>query len=232
MKIELVTETKGVGKLEGKSLEQVVAHIARISNPKNRDNESIEGLLRYCIRHRHWSIFQTVSLGFEIETSRGISPQMLRHASFDFQEYSQRYSSAIIELEPVDARRQDDKNRQNSIDDLSAHAKAWFDNAQQDLFNTAKDTYNAALKKGIAKECARTVLPIGTKTFIVMSGNLRSWMHYIVLRSANGTQKEHSDIAKAAHAIIKERYPLTGELIDFMLKADSLYSELLESLEV
>ena len=177
--------------------EKTMAYIARVSNPKNQDNENFSGLLRYCINHQHWSVFEQSSMTLEIETTRGIAAQILRHRSFTYQEFSQRYadSNLLGEIELPELRRQDDKNRQNSIDDLEPEVVEKFNRQMNTLFSSAFGLYNQMLKAGVAKECARFVLPLATPTRIYMTGSCRSWIHYINLRSAHGTQKEHMDIA-------------------------------------
>ena len=180
--------------------EKTMAYIARVSNPKNQDNENFSGLLRYCIKHQHWSVFEQSSMTLEIETTRGIAAQILRHRSFTYQEFSQRYadSNLLGEIELPELRRQDDKNRQNSIDDLEPEVVEKFNRQMNTLFSSAFGLYNQMLQAGVAKECARFVLPLATPTKIYMTGSCRSWIHYINLRSAHGTQKEHMDIANAA----------------------------------
>ena len=177
--------------------EKTMAYIARVSNPKNQDNENFSGLLRYCINHQHWSVFEQSSMTLEIETTRGIAAQILRHRSFTYQEFSQRYadSNLLGEIELPELRRQDDKNRQNSIDDLEPEMVEKFNRQMNTLFSSSFGLYNQMLKAGVAKECARFVLPLATPTRIYMTGSCRSWIHYINLRSAHGTQKEHMDIA-------------------------------------
>lgn len=192
--------------------EAVIAYCARVSNPKNQDNPKIGGLLKYCVQNSHWSIFEQANMVLEITTSRAIAPQILRHRSFTFQEFSQRYAAAsdcII----YDARRQDDKNRQNSIDDLSEDTRKWFRQAQESVWKNASALYEEALGKGIAKECARALLPLSTKTTLYMNGTIRSWMHYIGLRSGHGTQLEHMRIAEQAKAIFCEQLPVTAEAL-------------------
>lgn len=185
--------------------EKHIMYCARVSNPKNQ-NSANTSLLHYCIKHGHWSIFEQAHMTLEITTSRGISAQLLRHRSFCFQEFSQRYSKSqdfII----YEARRQDLKNRQNSVDNLSENTKYWFELAQKDLIAKSTALYEQALNMGIAKEQARFLLPLSTQTKLYMSGNIRSWMHYIDLRSANGTQKEHQEIALQCKEIFKKELP-------------------------
>ena len=198
--------------------EKTMAYIARVSNPKNQDNENFSGLLRYCIKHQHWSVFEQSSMTLEIETTRGIAAQILRHRSFTYQEFSQRYadSNLLGEIELPELRRQDDKNRQNSIDDLEPEMVEKFNRQMNTLFSSAFGLYNQMLQAGVAKECARFVLPLATPTKIYMTGSCRSWIHYINLRSAHGTQKEHMDIANACKKIFIEQFPAVSEALDWV----------------
>ena len=198
--------------------EKTMAYIARVSNPKNQDNENFSGLLRYCIKHQHWSVFEQSSMTLEIETTRGIAAQILRHRSFTYQEFSQRYadSNLLGEIELPELRRQDDKNRQNSIDDLEPEMVEKFNRQMNTLFSSAFGLYNQMLKAGVAKECARFVLPLATPTRIYMTGSCRSWIHYINLRSAHGTQKEHMDIANACKKIFIEQFAAVSEALDWV----------------
>ena len=177
--------------------EKTIGYVARVSNPNNQDNPKVDKLLKYCIDHGHWSIFEQAHMTLEINTTRGIAAQILRHRSFTFQEFSQRYADANLLEQPEvpELRRQDTKNRQNSIDDIAETEKAYLQGRISQYFKEGMDLYNDLLSKGIAKECARFVLPLATPTRIYMTGSARSWMHYIQLRTANGTQKEHMDIA-------------------------------------
>ena len=197
--------------------EKTMAYIARVSNPKNQDNENFSGLLRYCINHQHWSVFEQSSMTLEIETTRGIAAQILRHRSFTYQEFSQRYadSNLLGEIELPELRRQDDKNRQNSIDDLDPEVVEKFNRQMNTLFSSAFGLYNQMLQAGVAKECARFVLPLATPTKIYMTGSCRSWIHYINLRSAHGTQKEHMDIANACKKIFIEQFPAVSEALEW-----------------
>ena len=197
--------------------EKTMAYIARVSNPKNQDNENFSGLLRYCIKHQHWSVFEQSSMTLEIETTRGIAAQILRHRSFTYQEFSQRYadSNLLGEIELPELRRQDDKNRQNSIDDLDPEMVDKFNRQMNTLFSSAFGLYNQMLQAGVAKECARFVLPLATPTKIYMTGSCRSWIHYINLRSAHGTQKEHMDIANACKKIFIEQFPAVSEALEW-----------------
>ena len=198
--------------------EKHMAYCARVSNPNNQENEKISGLLKYCIKHQHWSIFEQAFMTLEIETNRGIAAQILRHRSFTFQEFSQRYadSSMLADKIPVfDLRRQDTKNRQNSIDDIDPFVKQEFEIKIKKHFEEGMKLYQEMLGSDIAKECARFVLPLATPTRIYMSGSVRSWIHYIDLRSANGTQKEHMDVALACKEVFKEQFPTISEALEY-----------------
>ena len=193
--------------------EKTMAYIARVSNPSNQDNENFAGLLRYCIKHQHWSVFEQSSMTLEIETTRGLAAQILRHRSFTFQEFSQRYadSNLLGEIELPELRRQDTKNRQNSIDDLDPVVVEKLEKQMNTLFSSSLALYNQMLESGVAKECARFVLPLATPTRLYMTGSCRSWVHYINLRSAHGTQKEHMDIAEACRKVFTEQFPSVSE---------------------
>jgi thymidylate synthase (FAD) len=198
--------------------EQTMAYVARVSNPSNQDNENYAGLLRYCIKHNHWSVFEQSHMTLEIETNRGIAAQILRHRSFTFQEFSQRYADTnlITENIPVpELRRQDTKNRQNSTDDLGDYVKLKFQAEIAELFAHSNNLYKRLLEAGVAKECARFVLPLATPTRIYMTGSCRSWIHYIDLRSAHGTQKEHMVIAEQCREIFKEQFPAVAEAMEW-----------------
>ena len=197
--------------------EKTMAYIARVSNPSNQDNENFSGLLKYCIKHQHWSVFEQSSMTLEINTTRAIAAQILRHRSFTYQEFSQRYADAKL-LETIDRpelRRQDDKNRQNSIDDLDKEVVEKLNKQMNTLFSSAFSLYNQMLKLGVAKECARMVLPLATPTRIYMTGSCRSWVHYINLRSAHGTQKEHMDIANDCKKIFIEQFPAVSKALEW-----------------
>ena len=199
--------------------EKTMGYVARVSNPNNQENPKVAGLLKYCIKHNHWSVFEQAHMTLEIETTRGIAAQILRHRSFTYQEFSQRYadSSLLAESIPLfELRRQDDKNRQNSIDDVDPFTKQSFEILIQKHFAEAMDLYQQMLAKGIAKECARFVLPLAVPTRIYMTGSVRSWIHYIELRSANGTQKEHMDIALDAKRVFAEQFPICAEALDWL----------------
>ena len=195
--------------------EQLMAYIARVSNPSNQDNEKYAGLLKYCIKHNHWSVFEQSTMTLEIETTRAIAAQILRHRSFTFQEFSQRYaaSTALGEIDLPELRKQDLKNRQNSTDDLDPEMVEKFNRQMITLFSSSKALYESMLKQGVAKECARMVLPLCTPTRIYMTGSCRSWIHYINLRSAHGTQKEHMVIAEACRRVFIEQFPAVSEAL-------------------
>ena len=198
--------------------EQHMAYVARVSNPKNQDNDKFAGLLKYCITHGHWSVFEQAYMTIEINTTRGIAAQILRHRSFTYQEFSQRYadSNLLGDIELPELRRQDDKNRQNSIDDLDPEMVEKFNRQMNTLFSSAFGLYNQMLQAGVAKECARFVLPLATPTRIYMTGSCRSWIHYINLRSAHGTQKEHMDIANGCKKIFVENFPSVSEALEWV----------------
>ena len=195
-----------------------MGYVARVSNPNNQENPKVSGLLNYCIKHNHWSVFEQAFMTLEISTTRAIAAQILRHRSFTYQEFSQRYadSSMLADRIPLfDIRRQDTKNRQNSIDDVDAFTKQELEIVIQRHFESAMDIYKQMLNLGVAKECARMVLPLATPTKIYMSGSVRSWIHYIDLRSAHGTQKEHMIIAEACRDIFKEQFPICAEALEW-----------------
>ena len=196
--------------------EKHMAYCARVSNPNNQDNEKFSGLLKYCIQHQHWSIFEQAMMTVEINTTRGIAAQILRHRSFTYQEFSQRYadSSLLSDYIPVpDLRRQDDKNRQNSIDDIGDYEKLTLQSKIQEHFAEGMRLYKELLSHGVAKECARFVLPLATPTRLYMTGSVRSWIHYIDLRSAHGTQKEHMEIAELVRCIFTCQFPAVSEAL-------------------
>ena len=197
--------------------EKTMAYIARVSNPSNQDNEKFAGLLKYCINHNHWSVFEQSSMTLEIETTRAIAAQILRHRSFTFQEFSQRYadSTKLGEIPIPELRRQDEKNRQNSTNDLDEFVKQKLELQMNTLFSSATALYQQMLEEGVAKECARMVLPLCTPTRIYMTGSCRSWIHYIELRSAHGTQKEHMDIAQACKTVFVEQFPIVSEALEW-----------------
>jgi thymidylate synthase (FAD) len=196
--------------------EKTMAFIARVSNPANQDNENYSKLLAYCIKHNHWSVFEQSTMTLEIETNRGIAAQILRHRSFTFQEFSQRYADTSLLTEHIpapDLRKQDTKNRQNSTDDLEGYLKLKLQGEIQQHFAYANNLYKRLLEHGVAKECARFVLPLATPTRIYMSGSCRSWITYIALREKSGTQREHMDIAKACKAVFAEQFPICYEAL-------------------
>ena len=197
--------------------EKTMAHIARVSNPNNQDNPNYAGLLRYCIKHNHWSVFEQSSMTLQIETTRAIAAQILRHRSFTFQEFSQRYaqSNELGEIELPDLRRQDLKNRQNSTDDLDPFVKQKLEAQMITLFSSAQSLYNQMIDEGVAKECARMVLPLCTPTKIYMTGSCRSWIHYIDLRASHGTQKEHTEIVNQIKSIFVDELPVVAEALEW-----------------
>ena len=211
MNVKLVTVTP--------KAEETMGYVARVSNPKNQDNPKVAGLLGYCIKHGHWSVFEQAHLTVEIETTRGLAAQILRHRSFTYQEFSQRYadSSMLSKVIPIpELRRQDDKNRQNSIDDLDRFVVQDFELKMQRHFVDGMKLYKEMLDAGVAKECARFVLPLATPTKLYMTGSVRSWIHYINLRSAHGTQKEHMQIAENCRAIFAEQFPIVSEALGWL----------------
>lgn len=196
--------------------EKQMAYCARVSNPKNQNNDNIAKLLAYCIQHKHWSIFEMASLVLEINTTRGLAAQILRHRSFSFQEFSQRYADTTLLSEDIplfELRRQDTKNRQNSINDIDQEIIVKWNSKIREHFAKAKAIYDGMISDGIAKECARFVLPLATPTRLYMSGSIRSWIHYIDLRSSNGTQKEHMDIANACKEVFTNKLPVVSEAL-------------------
>ena len=206
MNVNLVTVTPEAEKMMG--------YVARVSNPKNQDNPNVSGLLSYCIKHGHWSGFEQSYMTLEINTTRGLAAQILRHRSFTYQEFSQRYADSSMlgkEIPLPELRRQDDKNRQNSIDDVDPLVVQDFNSKMQKHFVDGMRLYKEMLDAGVAKECARFVLPLATPTKIYMTGSCRSWIHYINLRSGHGTQKEHMDIANECKRILSEQFPVVAE---------------------
>ena len=210
MKVTLVSVTPDA--------EKTMGYVARVSNPNNQNNPVVAGLLGYCIKHGHWSVFEQAHMTLEIETTRGLAAQILRHRSFTFQEFSQRYADTNLLAEEIpvpDLRHQDLKNRQNSIDDIPKNKKEDLQYKIALHFVEAMDLYNELLASGIAKECARFVLPLATPTKIYMTGSVRSWVHYIDLRSAHGTQKEHMDIANDAKRVFIEQFPICSSALEW-----------------
>jgi thymidylate synthase (FAD) len=202
MKVSLISVTPDA--------EKIIMYCARVSSP-HQDSDNPK-LLSYCIKHGHWSVFEQATMTVEIQTSRAISAQILRHRSFSFQEFSQRYA-AVTGFETYTARRQDEKNRQNSIDDLPEDVKQWFLDVQRDVQENCERYYNMALKKGIAKEQARFLLPMAASTKLYMTGNVRSWIHYLELRCGNGTQLEHREIANQIKLIFSQNFPTISDAL-------------------
>ena len=199
--------------------EKMMAYIARVSNPANQQNEKYSGLLKYCIKHNHWAVFEQSSMTLEIETTRGLAAQILRHRSFTYQEFSQRYADTKLLDDTIplpQLRKQDLKNRQNSTDDLDEFLVQDFQLEMTKLFESSMKLYNRMLESGVAKECARFVLPLATPTRLYMTGSCRSWVHYINLRSAHGTQKEHMDIANECRRIFTEQFPSVSEALEWV----------------
>jgi len=198
--------------------EKTMGYVARVSNPNNQENPNVAGLLKYCIKHNHWSVFEQAHMTVEIETTRGLAAQILRHRSFTYQEFSQRYADSSLlgkEIPMPQLRRQDTKNRQNSTDDLDPFVVQDFELKMQRHFVDGMKLYKEMLDAGVAKECARFVLPLATPTRLYMTGSVRSWIHYIDLRSANGTQKEHMDIANAVRDVFVEQFPICAEALEW-----------------
>ena len=199
--------------------EHTMGYVARVSNPNNQDNPKVAGLLGYCIKHGHWSVFEQAHMTLEIETTRGLAAQILRHRSFTYQEFSQRYadSSLLAETIPMpELRRQDTKNRQNSIDDIDPYMVQKYEILMSDHFKKSMALYKMMLDDGIATECARFILPLATPTRLYMTGSVRSWVHYIELRSGHGTQKEHMEIANACKGIFCEQFPIVSEALGWI----------------
>ena len=213
--VKLISCTQGMGALEGKGPQEIISYVARVSNPHNQSSfHTAAGLLRYCIKHQHWSIFETASMTLEINTTRGIAAQILRHRSFTFQEFSQRYADTKLLSANIDVpelRRQDQKNRQNSINDLPPGLREDYEKKIEKHFSESMSLYNNLLDNGVAKECARFVLPLACPSRLYMTGSVRSWMHYIDLRSSNGTQEEHRRIAVECGQIFQEVFPDIAE---------------------
>ncbi len=196
--------------------EKLMAYCARVSNPSGQDRDDYAKLLGYCINHQHWSIFEQAFMTVEINTTRGLAAQILRHRSFTFQEFSQRYADTTLLAEEIplfELRRQDNKNRQNSIDDISDEVRAKWGMKIREHFAKAKSIYDGMIADGVAKECARFVLPLATPTRLYMSGSVRSFIHWIQLRSANGTQKEHMLIVEETKKIFSQQFPTVSEAL-------------------
>ena len=203
--------------------EKTIGYIARVSNPANQENPKVAGLLKYCIKHGHWSVFEQATMTLEISTTRGLAAQILRHRSFCFQEFSQRYADSSLLGETIalpELRLQDEKNRQNSIDGVDPWTKQKFEILMQNHFKQGMDLYQQMLEEGIAKECARFVLPLAVGTKLYMTGNLRSWIHYINLRTANGTQKEHMEIAELCKQHFICQFPVVSEALGWCPEGD------------
>ena len=203
--------------------EKTMGYVARVSNPNNQDNPKVAKLLGYCIKHGHWSVFEQAFMTLEINTTRGIAAEILRHRSFTYQEFSQRYADTNLltpQIPVPDLRSQDHKNRQNSIDDIDSEKKAFLQGRIHQYFIEGMDLYNELLREGIAKECARFVLPLATPTKIYMTGSVRSWIHYITLRSANGTQLEHMEIAKLCKQHFVCQFPQIAEALEWECESE------------
>jgi thymidylate synthase (FAD) len=217
--VKLISCSQGVSDLSGHSPQDIISYVARVSNPHNQGNfRTAAGLLKYCIKHNHWSIFETVSMTMEINTTRGIAAQILRHRSFTFQEFSQRYADTKLLSTSVnvpDLRRQDDKNRQNSISDLPAGIVEDYTKKIEKHFAESQRLYDNLLDSGVAKECARFVLPLATSTRLYMTGNARSWITYINLRCANGTQLEHQLIAEQCKHVFMCVFPDIAKALEW-----------------
>lgn len=200
--------------------ENIIGYCARVSNPNNQENyETVDKLLGYCVKHGHWSVFEMANIVMEINTTRAISPQILRHRSFTFQEFSQRYASTLDGLGglyPPHLRRQDKKNRQASHDDLKPEDTAAFYRRIHTHFAEAEDLYQELLSAGVAKECAREVLPLAAPTRLYMNGTVRSWIHYIQLRTTDGTQLEHRQIATQAQEVFKKNLPIVAKALSWL----------------
>ena len=210
MNVKLITLTP--------KAEETMGYIARVSNPKNQENPKVAGLLSYCIKHGHWSVFEQAHMTIEINTTRGLAAQILRHRSFTFQEFSQRYADSSLlgdEIPLFEIRRQDEKNRQNSIDDVDPFLIQKYEVKIEKHFKQAMKIYQEMLKDGIAKECARFVLPLATPTRLYMTGSIRSWIHYIDLRASHGTQKEHTEIVNQIKSIFVDELPVVAEALEW-----------------
>ena len=210
MNVKLITLTP--------KAEETMGYIARVSNPKNQENPKVAGLLSYCIKHGHWSVFEQAHMTIEINTTRGLAAQILRHRSFTFQEFSQRYADSSLlgdNIPLFEIRRQDEKNRQNSIDDVDPFLIQKYEVKIEKHFKQAMKIYQEMLKDGIAKECARFVLPLATPTRLYMTGSIRSWIHYIDLRASHGTQKEHIEIVNQIKSIFVDELPVVAEALEW-----------------
>jgi thymidylate synthase (FAD) len=195
--------------------ERHIGYCARVSNPANQENPDVAGLLRYCIQNQHWSVFEMANMCVEIRTSRAITAQILRHRSFTYQEFSQRYAE-VQSIEQIEFRRQDKKNRQNSTDDFSDDEKRQMKTVVGEYLDRSQRVYKYLLGAGVAKECARMVLPMASSSTIYMNGTVRSWIHYLGLRTGNGTQKEHKIIADAVKSIFIKELPIIAEALNWV----------------
>ena len=199
--------------------EKTMGYVARVSNPDNQDNPKVAGLLSYCIKHGHWSVFEQAHMTVEINTTRGLAAQILRHRSFTYQEFSQRYADVSYIREDIplpELRSQDLKNRQNSVDDVDPVIVEKYNAKMRKHFDASIDLYKEMLHDGIAKECARFVLPLATPTRLYMTGSVRSWIHYIELRSAHGTQKEHMELVENVRKVFIEQFPIVSQALDWV----------------
>ena len=220
MKVRLISKTMGV---DGKTPAELIGYTARVSNPDNQNNPNVAGLLKYCFKHGHVSIFEMADYTFEITTSRAIAAQILRHRHFNYQEFSQRYS-AVQGYEKYEARLQDPKNKQNSISIEDAELLTWFEEAQEHVQELSEAYYKAALGRGVAKEQARFLLPLTVQTVMYMKGSLRSWIHYLAMRLGPETQQEHRDIAREIFNILSTEVPEVMELLeDFVVLKSNPY---------
>ena len=211
MNVKLITLTP--------KAEETMGYIARVSNPKNQENPKVAGLLSYCIKHGHWSVFEQAHMTIEINTTRGLAAQIFRHRSITFQEFSQRYADSSLlgdNIPLFEIRRQDEKNRQNSIDDVDPFLIQKYEVKIEKHFKQAMKIYQEMLKDGIAKECARFVLPLATPTRLYMTGSIRSWIHYIDLRASHGTQKEHTEIVNQIKSIFVDELPVVSEALEWV----------------
>lgn len=221
LKVKMISYSKPSREMYDEGLtdvQELIGFCARVSNPSNQFNtETSDKLIRYLVKHKHWSPLEMVSACLEVTTTRDIARQILRHRSFSFQEFSQRYADPTKDLDFVlrEARLQDTKNRQNSIENQDVELEAWWDAKQKFIIETVKQTYAEAVAKGIAKEQARAILPEGnTVSRLYMNGTLRSWIHFIELRSSNGTQKEHMEVARECAKVIAEVFPMATEFVN------------------
>ncbi len=217
--VKLIATSTGAGELEGKGPQEIISYVARVSNPHNQENyRTAAGLLKYCINHQHWSIFETAFMTLEINTNRGIAAQVLRHRSFTFQEFSQRYADTKLLDQNIplpSLRKQDQKNRQNSTNDLPPGMVEDYQKKIKKHFEDGMGLYNNLLDNGVAKECARFVLPLSTPTRVYMTGSCRSWIHYVNLRTAHGTQAEHMELAENCKKVFTQVFPDIAEALEW-----------------